>query len=104
LAILLSTTLQIFPGIRITENELSTRSVKYNLYIEWQKNIFRFFIVMLCSSIAWFGANNLDKFFSIVGSFACVPLVYIYPPMLHFKAVAKTKIHKAADVPLCIFG
>jgi proton-coupled amino acid transporter len=24
--------------------------------------------------------------------------------MLHFKAVAKTKVHKAADVLLCVFG
>ena len=82
LAILLSTPLQIFPAIRITENELFTKSGKYNPYIKWQKNIFRFFVVMLCASIAWFGANDLDKFVSLVGSFACVPLVYIYPVRL----------------------
>jgi proton-coupled amino acid transporter len=35
--------------------------------------------VMLCAMIAWLGANDLDKFVSIVGSFACIPLVYIYP-------------------------
>ena len=79
LAILLSTPLQIFPAIRITENELFTRSGKYNPYIKWQKNVFRFCVVMLCAGIAWFGANDLDKFVSLVGSFACVPLVYIYP-------------------------
>jgi len=79
LAILLSTPLQIFPAIRITENELFTRSGKYNPFIKWQKNVFRFFVVMLCASIAWFGANDLDKFVALVGSFACVPLVYIYP-------------------------
>lgn len=79
LAILLSTPLQIFPAIRITETELFTRSGKYNPYIKWQKNIFRFFVVMLCAAIAWGGANDLDKFVSVVGSFACVPLVYIYP-------------------------
>jgi proton-coupled amino acid transporter len=78
-AILLSTPLQIFPAIKITENELFTRSGKYNPHIKWQKNVFRFFVVMLCAAIAWIGANDLDKFVSIVGSFACVPLVYIYP-------------------------
>ena len=82
-AILLSTPLQIFPAIRITENELFTRSGKYNPYIKWQKNVFRFFVVMLCAGIAWIGANDLDKFVSIVGSFACIPLVYIYPVSLH---------------------
>ncbi|KAG9234189.1 transmembrane amino acid transporter protein-domain-containing protein [Amylocarpus encephaloides] len=103
-AILLSTPLQIFPAIRITENELFTRSGKYNPYIKWQKNVFRFFVVMLCAAIAWVGANDLDKFVSIVGSFACVPLVYIYPPMLHFRGVAKTTFRKVSDVLLCVFG
>lgn len=81
-AILLSTPLQIFPAIRITENELFTKSGKYNPYIKWQKNVFRFFVVMLCAGIAWIGANDLDKFVALVGSFACVPLVYIYPVSL----------------------
>lgn len=79
LAILLSTPLQLFPAIRITENELFTRSGKYNPYIKWQKNVFRFCLVMLTTVIAWGGANDLDKFVALVGSFACVPLVYVYP-------------------------
>lgn len=82
LAILLSTPLQIFPAIRITENALFTKSGKYNPYIKWQKNIYRFFIVALCAAIAWGGADNLDKFVALVGNFACIPLVYIYPVSL----------------------
>jgi proton-coupled amino acid transporter len=82
LAILLSTPLQLFPAIRITENELFTRSGKYNPYIKWQKNIFRFFLVMACAALAWGGAGDLDKFVALVGSFACVPLVYVYPVSL----------------------
>lgn len=82
LAILLSTPLQLFPAIRIAENELFTRSGKYNPYIKWQKNIFRFFLVMVCALIAWGGAGDLDKFVALVGSFACVPLVYVYPVSL----------------------
>ncbi|TVY80798.1 Vacuolar amino acid transporter [Lachnellula suecica] len=104
LAILLSTPLQIFPAIKITENELFTRSGKYNPYIKWQKNTFRFLVVFLCGAIAWVGSDDLDKFVSIVGSFACVPLVYIYPPMLHMRGVAKTTFRKTCDVLLCIFG
>ncbi|TGO48932.1 hypothetical protein BCON_0225g00080 [Botryotinia convoluta] len=103
-AILLSTPLQIFPAIRITENELFTKSGKYNPYIKWQKNVFRFFVVALCASIAYVGSNDLDKFVSIVGSFACIPLVFIYPPMLHYRGVAKTRFRKGADIMLCIFG
>ena len=78
-AILLSTPLQIFPAIRIAETELFTRSGKYNPWIKWQKNLFRFCVVMLCAAIAWGGADHLDKFVALVGNFACIPLVYIYP-------------------------
>ncbi|KAK5993657.1 Vacuolar amino acid transporter 3 [Cladobotryum mycophilum] len=103
-AILLSTPLQIFPAIRIVETELFTRSGKYNPWIKWQKNIFRFFSVMLCAAIAWGGADNLDKFVALVGNFACIPLVYIYPPLLHMKAVARTNVRKWSDLALCVFG
>lgn len=79
LAILLSTPLQLFPAIRIMENGLFSRSGKYNPYIKWQKNFFRFFVVLACAAVAWGGADDLDKFVALVGNFACIPLVYIYP-------------------------
>ena len=79
LAILLSTPLQLFPAIRIMENELFSRSGKHNPYVKWKKNVFRFFLVVICALIAWGGAGDLDKFVALVGSFACVPLVYVYP-------------------------
>jgi proton-coupled amino acid transporter len=103
-AILLSTPLQIFPAIRIVETELFTRSGKYNPYIKWQKNVFRFCVVMLCAAIAWGGADHLDKFVALVGNFACIPLVYIYPPLLHYKGVARTRLWKYSDLLLCAFG
>lgn len=87
LAILLSTPLQLFPAIRIMENALFTRSGKNNAYIKWEKNIFRFFIVMVCATIAWGGAADLDKFVALVGCFACVPLVFVYPVMLSHAAI-----------------
>lgn len=83
LAILLSTPLQLFPAIRITENAFFTKSGKYNRNIKWQKNLYRFFLVAFCTAVAWFGAQDLDKFVALVGSFACVPLVYVYPVSLY---------------------
>ena len=65
--------------LAIRENELFTRSGKYNPYIKWKKNVFRFVLVLICALVAWVGAGDLDKFVALVGSFACVPLVYIYP-------------------------
>jgi proton-coupled amino acid transporter len=79
LAILLSTPLQIYPAIEITSQQLFSRTGKYNPYVKWKKNFFRFFMVTVCACIAWAGAGDLDKFVSLVGSFACIPLVFIYP-------------------------
>ncbi|KAF2281044.1 amino acid transporter-like protein [Westerdykella ornata] len=104
LAILLSTPLQLYPAIEITSQQLFSRTGKYNPYIKWKKNFFRFFMVMLCALLAWVGANDLDKFVSLVGSFACIPLVYIYPPMLHYKAVSRTARERILDILLCILG
>lgn len=78
-AILLSIPLQIFPAIEITSQQMFSKTGKYNPWIKWQKNCFRFFMVIFCACVAWIGAGDLDKFVSLVGSFACIPLVYIYP-------------------------
>ncbi|KAH9957401.1 transmembrane amino acid transporter protein-domain-containing protein [Russula dissimulans] len=104
IAILLSAPLQLFPAVRIMENGLFTRSGKRDWNVKWQKNVFRFFVVMGCTVISWVGANDLDKFVAFVGSFACGPLCYIYPPMLHYKACARTWKQKAADIALIVFG
>ncbi|ODQ51691.1 hypothetical protein SAICODRAFT_59270 [Saitoella complicata NRRL Y-17804] len=104
LAILLSTPLQLFPAIRIMEQSLFTKSGKYSSLIKWEKNLFRFALVMFSTLIAWLGAADLDKFVSLIGSLACVPLVYIYPPMLHYRACANTRWAKLADIAMGIAG
>jgi proton-coupled amino acid transporter len=104
MAILLSVPLQFFPAVRIMENGLFTRSGKADLRVKWQKNIFRLSMVMLCAGISWVGAADLDKFVALVGSFACVPLCYIYPPMLHYRACSRTRKQRVADIALIVFG
>ncbi|CCE83511.1 Piso0_004089 [Millerozyma farinosa CBS 7064] len=85
-AILLSTPLQLFPAIRLVEQKLFTRTGKHSITVKWLKNLFRFFSVSLTASIAIIGGSNLDRFVSFVGCFACIPLVYMYPPILHLKS------------------
>ncbi|KAI0070077.1 hypothetical protein K474DRAFT_1654255 [Panus rudis PR-1116 ss-1] len=104
LAILLSVPLQLFPAVRIMENGLFKRSGKMSNKVKWQKNFFRFLTVMFCALLSWAGAADLDKFVSFVGSFACVPLCYVYPAMLHYKACARTRRQKLADIVLMVFG
>ena len=69
-AILLSMPLQLFPALRIMENGLFTGSGKTNNMVKWEKNLFRFFNVLVCSLVSWAGAKDLDKFVAFVGSFA----------------------------------
>ncbi|EMG49506.1 Vacuolar amino acid transporter, putative, partial [Candida maltosa Xu316] len=89
LAILLSTPLQLFPAIRLLESKLIFGSGKSSPSVKWLKNIFRTSFVLFISYIAYVGGQNLDKFVSFVGCFACIPLVYMYPPMLHLRSCCK---------------
>lgn len=90
LAILLLTPLQLFPAIRLIESKIfNFRSGKLSLGVKWLKNLFRTLFVLLTAYIAFIGGQNLDKFVSFVGCFACIPLVYMYPPMLHYRSCCK---------------
>lgn len=111
LAIMLSTPLQLFPAIKIIENkvfpkftkiyvkkddqttdvQLRPNSGKLSWKVKWLKNSVRAIIVALVILMAYFGADKLDKFVSIIGSFACIPLVYMYPPMLHLQSYSKPR-------------
>ncbi|KAJ3791936.1 vacuolar amino acid transporter 4 [Lentinula aff. detonsa] len=104
LAILLSVPLQLFPAIRIMENGLFTRSGKADTRVKWMKNIFRFATVIVTACVSLAGANDLDKFVAFVGCFACVPLCYVYPAMLHYRACAHTRKKKLADIAMIVFG
>ena len=57
-----------------------------------------------CGLVAIVGASDLDKFVAIIGSAACVPLVYIYPAFLHYKGVAETRGEKALDIGMMLLG
>lgn len=106
IAILLSSPLQLFPAIKILENWTFSKdkSGKYNKSIKWAKNYFRSICVIVTALIAFFGSDDLNKFVSLIGAFACVPLIYIYPPLLHFKAsqIDKTLTFKWAFLDWCI--
>ncbi|KIY64419.1 hypothetical protein CYLTODRAFT_380908 [Cylindrobasidium torrendii FP15055 ss-10] len=104
LAIMLSVPLQLFPAVRIMENGLFVRSGKTSTRVKWLKNLFRWCCVGVTAIISWLGAADLDKFVAFVGCFACVPLCYVYPAMLHYKAVSRTRGEKAKDLAMMVFG
>jgi proton-coupled amino acid transporter len=105
LAVLVGDPVQLFPAMRIIEGTLfGHRSGKRDLATKWKKNAFRTLIVCTCGVISALGAADLDKFVALIGSFACVPLVYIYPPYLHWKGVAENKYMKLGDLVLMVVG
>ena len=79
LAILFSIPLQLIVAVDVIEKLLFRRSGKTDQRVKWGKNIVRFFMVIFSALIAWAGARDLDKFVALIGSFACIPLVSIYP-------------------------
>ncbi|KAL2826429.1 transmembrane amino acid transporter protein-domain-containing protein [Aspergillus cavernicola] len=105
LAILVGTPIQLFPAVRIVEGRLfGSVSGKRDPGIKWKKNVFRMGAVLACGLIAALGAEDLDKFVSLIGSFACVPLVYIYPAYLHWKGVADSAWVKRGDMAMMVLG
>lgn len=105
LAILVGTPVQLFPAVRIMEGKLfGPASGKRDPSIKWKKNVFRTSVVLGCGLIAAVGAGDLDKFVSLIGSFACVPLVYIYPAYLHWKGVAGSRLVKYGDLTMAAVG
>jgi proton-coupled amino acid transporter len=110
LAVFLTAPLQLFPAIKIGESILFNkghetgklyRSGKWDPQVKWLKNFFRTVSV---------NANNIDRFVSFNGCFACIPMVYIYPPLIHIKSMegkqlsTKEKVVKYCDYGLITVG
>ena len=106
LAVLAGNPVQLFPAVRIVETSLFGEKAtgKRSATIKWKKNSLRAGATVLCGLVAIVGASDLDKFVAIIGSAACVPLVYIYPAFLHYKGVAETRGEKALDICMMILG
>ncbi|BFZ57845.1 hypothetical protein PYCC9005_004900 [Savitreella phatthalungensis] len=105
LAILVGTPVQLFPAVRILEGYVfGRRSGKRDTTTKWKKNGFRVLVTIIAGVIAAAGADDLDKFVALLGSIACVPLVYIYPAFLHYKAIASTRLVRLADLIFMIAG
>jgi proton-coupled amino acid transporter len=99
IAIMLSFPLCVYPSIRITETALfGFKDGKNNSMVKWQKNLMRTTMVSFLAFVAWAGSANLDKFVSLVGCFACIPLSFIYPSLFHYH-IAENKWVKVRMLP-----
>ncbi|KAG0253049.1 neutral amino acid transporter [Mortierella polycephala] len=107
IAVWLTTPLMLFPCIRIVEHVVlrvlgSGPSDKTRVMKE---NAVRILIDLAIAVVAYAGYNKLDIFIAFVGSFACAPLLFIFPPMFHLRAFPNQALwHKVADILLILFG
>ncbi|KAL2162566.1 hypothetical protein VTH06DRAFT_7480 [Thermothelomyces fergusii] len=106
LAVLVGTPVQLFPAVRILEGALigHAGSGKRSLRTKWAKNLLRLAVVALCGLLAVAGAGNLDRLVALIGSVACVPLVYVYPAYLHWRGVATSRCARCGDALLVVAG
>ncbi|KAG0236735.1 neutral amino acid transporter [Mortierella sp. GBA43] len=113
IAIFLTTPLMLFPCIRIVEHVVfrlvggntGGGNFKTNR-IQWMKeNVVRLLVDFAVAAVAYAGYTKLDIFISFVGSFACAPLLFIFPPLFHLKAFPEQPLwRKVTDVALILFG
>lgn len=106
MAVLVGEPVQLFPAVRIIEQWLfgDKASGKKSAGVKWWKNLLRSVMMMFCGLVAIVAAGDLDKFVSLIGAFACVPLVYIYPPVLHYRGIAEKRSEKIADIVMIVIG
>lgn len=106
MAVLAGDPVQLFPAVRIIETSIfgERATGKKSAAIKWKKNGVRTAVTVLCVGISMAGQTDLDKFVALIGSFACVPLVYIYPAYLHYKGIAEQPWVKAGDIILMVVG
>ncbi|KAG0290105.1 neutral amino acid transporter [Linnemannia gamsii] len=106
-AIYLTTPLMLFPCIRIVEQVVGSVVDKSNggKMTMFKENVVRILIDFAVAAVAYAGYYKLDIFISFVGSFACAPLLFIFPPMFHLKAFPNQPLwRKASDIGLILFG
>lgn len=56
----------------------------------WLENISRCLICVILGLMAYFIADDLDKFLGLIGAVCCAPLVITIPVCMHLRVLAKT--------------
>ncbi|ORZ34554.1 transmembrane amino acid transporter protein-domain-containing protein [Catenaria anguillulae PL171] len=86
IAIVFTWPLVLFPVARILEQGLLPHaSGKHSAWHKWQKNALRTGLVLAVATLALAGADALNKLVALIGSFACIPLSFLYPTAFHLR-------------------
>ncbi|KAF9911036.1 neutral amino acid transporter [Linnemannia zychae] len=108
IAIFLTTPLMLFPCIRIVENCCKKILGENDIGTKkrmMKENVVRILIDFAVAAVAYAGYYKLDIVISFIGSFACAPLLFIFPPLFHVKAFPNQPLwRKISDIVLILFG
>jgi amino acid permease len=106
LAMILTSPFMLYPPLTIITRGIfgTHKSGRTNIKYKWLKNLTRSLIPIVCAAVSFgVGSDNLNKFVSLVGSVACMPLCFIFPGLFHFKITKKVSA-KIFDVILVCLG
>ncbi|KAJ2724677.1 hypothetical protein GGI07_001829 [Coemansia sp. Benny D115] len=86
LAIIGTTPLMVFPIFQYFERLFyGNASGKQNIRVKVSKSLFRLALLGGVLYFAVVGSERLDRLVAIIGGAACVPLAFVYPPLIHLR-------------------
>ncbi|KAI7903914.1 transmembrane amino acid transporter protein-domain-containing protein [Cokeromyces recurvatus] len=105
IAMILTSPFMLYPPLVIIERYIfGNHSGRKSVRVKMGKNFIRSLIPIICAVISFcVGSSNLNKFVSLVGSVACMPLCFIFPGLFHFRVTTKSYA-KILDIILVLFG
>lgn len=105
IAMILTSPFMLYPPLTIIEKYVfGQRSGRKSIKVKMGKNFVRSLIAVVCAAVSFgVGSENLNKFVSLVGSVACMPLCFIFPGLFHYK-VNNNRYTKILDILLVLWG
>ena len=70
----------------------------------WLINLLRLAMLAGCIVLCIVVGDKLDKFNSLIGTFAATPVAFAIPCILHYKLCNPGKLGKALDILVLIFS
>ena len=95
--IVLSFPLVLFPGVEILDKALGVAGTSGEAGLRWAT-------VVGIALVAIAFSSTFDVFIALIGAFACIPLGFIYPALIHYRVGAETPAQRAKDVVYVVLG
>eukprot|EP00762_Andalucia_godoyi_P003277 ANDGO_06626.mRNA.1 Vacuolar amino acid transporter 3 len=107
LAILGTYPLMAYPAVELVEKSLFGEDalVEPTNAVEWKRNGVRLGAVLLTVGLA-LAIPNFGLVIDFVGAFTCIPLMFIFPPLMHYTVTKRTAStnRKLFDLSVVVFG